>query len=463
MNLKARLVELLEYAYTQEQLLVQNLSDEERLAQGTATQWSAKDMIAHIAAWKDRAAQILAAVISGTPVPDFDGPDQFNAQVFEQHHSLTWSEVLDLSSQAYLFLREQMETASEDRLTTPELPEPDSKPVWWWVVGTGCSHPIGHLTEFYVERGDIPLATRIQEEAANLLLQLDRGPDWRVHYGLAGHYASTGQMDKAIEALRKASRLNPESVEHSKGDQRLASLREQPEYRRLCREVELLGTFEAVIFDMDGVIVDSEPLQLQSYNQILRPYGVHLSEDDFMRFVGSTQIEILTAIKKESGISEDTHKLIQRKKEAYLALAEAKMEAMPGLYELIDWLEGLGMRIGLASSSPIEDIQAILGYIDLADHFAAVMSSVGLAHGKPHPEVFLLTAQELGVDPRRCVVLEDSGRGVEAAKRASMVCIAMPNRFTEHQDFSSAYSIEGDLFEVKAALEDLLQSPNLTA
>jgi beta-phosphoglucomutase family hydrolase len=221
-----------------------------------------------------------------------------------------------------------------------------------------------------------------------------------------------------------------------------------------------LSSFAAVIFDMDGVIVDSEPLQLESFNQILRPYGVQLSEDDFMRFVGSTQVEILTAIKSEFGIAKDTHELIQSKKDAYLTLAESRMEPMPGLYELIDWLEGLDFAIGLASSSPMEDIQAILGYLDLTDHFKSVVSSMDLAHGKPHPEVFLRAAQKLGVDPSRCVVLEDSGRGVEAAKRASMVCIAMPNRFTKHQDTSAADFNVGNLFEAKAVLEGLQQSSN---
>jgi HAD superfamily hydrolase (TIGR01509 family) len=217
-----------------------------------------------------------------------------------------------------------------------------------------------------------------------------------------------------------------------------------------------MKVIEAVILDMDGIVVDSEPLQLESFNEVLSQYGITLTEDDFVQLVGKTQPEIFTVIKNKFGISEAIGSLMVRKKESYLRLAKIKMKAMPGLYELVDLVKSLGIKTGIASSSPLEDIKTVLHYIHLEGEFDAILSAVNLPHGKPHPDVFLLTAKELGVEPSQCVVLEDSTMGVEAAKRASMVCIAMPNSFTKHQDFSAADFVVGNLFEAKGVLESLV-------
>lgn len=216
-----------------------------------------------------------------------------------------------------------------------------------------------------------------------------------------------------------------------------------------------MDMIQAIIFDLDGVIVDSEPLQVESFNETLSQYAVTLTADDFKPLVGKTQPEIFTLIKNRFGVSESTESLVARKREAYLRLVTTKIEAMPGLYELVDWLKGLGIKTGIASSSPLEDIRAVLRCIYSDDVFDAILSAVGLPRGKPHPDVFLLTAKELGVSPSQCVVLEDSGMGVEAAKRATMMCIAMPNFFTSHHDFSAADFIVKSLFEAKRVLESL--------
>ncbi len=233
MNLKSRVVQLLDHAYRQEQIFVQILSDEERSAAGTPERWSAKDTIAHITAWKERAAQVLAALKGGEPAPAFDGPDPFNARIFTERQDLTWSVVLDQNWRAYRSLREGTQATPEDVLASPESSEGYNEPVWWFVVGVGCAHSLAHLADYYIGQGKAGFAITMQEQAADLLLQLDGGPHWQVYYGLACHYAAAGQPDEAITALREALRLNPGLVERSKQDPRLDSLREHPEYRRL--------------------------------------------------------------------------------------------------------------------------------------------------------------------------------------------------------------------------------------
>lgn len=233
MELKQKLVDLLEHAYRQEQVFVQNLSYEQSSAPSSLELWSAKDTIAHIAAWKERAAHVLAALQGRETRPGFEGLDQINARIFEKHQNLTWDDVLSKSAQAYRILREQTEATPDDVLTTPEASDMHHEPAWWMVVGVGCNHSLGHLAEYCIGQGNTSYAIEMQEEAAGLLLQLDESPDWqgRVHYGLAIYNAAAGQVEKAIDALREAFRLNPALVERAKEDPHLTSIRENPEYR----------------------------------------------------------------------------------------------------------------------------------------------------------------------------------------------------------------------------------------
>jgi tetratricopeptide (TPR) repeat protein len=169
---------------------------------------------------------VLAALQSDETGLDFDGLDQFNARIFKEHQNLTWNDVLDKSRQAYRFLWEQTEATPDDVLATPEPSDRHNEPVWWFVVGVGCNHSLGHLAQYHIEQGNATLAVKIQEQATGPLLQLDESPEWQslVYYGLAIYYAAAGQIEKTINVLRKAFRLNPGLAERSKEDPRLASV-----------------------------------------------------------------------------------------------------------------------------------------------------------------------------------------------------------------------------------------------
>ncbi len=212
----------------------------------------------------------------------------------------------------------------------------------------------------------------------------------------------------------------------------------------------------AVIFDLDGIIVDSEPLQLESFNQILSQYRVSLTPLEFKQYVGTTQPFIFGELKKRYTIGESIEALIERKKAVYLRLVKEKMQPKEGLVELASWLQRKGVRTGIASSSPPADILAILDLLGLGGLFERVVSAFGLPHSKPFPDVYLKAAAELGVPPETCLALEDSGYGVEAAKRAGMVCIAVPNFFTEDQDFLQADHRVGSLQAAQKLIERYL-------
>lgn len=217
-----------------------------------------------------------------------------------------------------------------------------------------------------------------------------------------------------------------------------------------------MSNIETIIFDMDGVIVDSEPLQVESYNQVLRKYNIFISKHRFKYFVGKKQSEIFAEIKENNQIEESIENLIAQKRDCYLKLVKAKMVAMPGLSNLVRCLKDKGLGIGIASSSPLADIKTILRCIKMEEQFDRVVSAENLEQGKPNPDVFLLAAKELNTTPEQCIVIEDTNVGVLAAKRANMKCIAMPNYFTRDQDFSSADFIVDDLYEAQEVIESLL-------
>ena len=236
MDLKPKLLDLLQRARKEEQAFVSNLLDDERAAEGTLEQWSAKDMMAHIAAWKERMAQNLAAVARGEAPRRTEDIDEANAEIFEEHQHRSWAEILEYAKQAYRMLVETVQAMDEEKLTTGEvLPWQDGRPLWRFIAGNGYTHPILHMAQFYSDRGEADHATEIMEEAAGLLAQFDESSDWQgiVRYNLACHYALAGQKEKAISELRQALRLNPELTAWSKQDPDFASVRQEAEYQAL--------------------------------------------------------------------------------------------------------------------------------------------------------------------------------------------------------------------------------------
>jgi tetratricopeptide (TPR) repeat protein len=239
MDTKATLLDLLERAYKEEQAFVARLSDEERSAVGAVEQWSAKDVLAHVVIWKERRAQLLTPAARSEPPATFGDIDQVNAEIFEAHRHDSWAEILEHSEQAHRSLVERTQALEDDELAaTDAFPWQTGRPLWRRIVGNGYIHPIAHFAEYYLGCGKVSYATEIQEEAARLLAQLDKGPVWQgvVHYNLACHYSLSGEKAKAIHELRETLRLNPELTEWSKEDSDLASIREEPDYQALYVE-----------------------------------------------------------------------------------------------------------------------------------------------------------------------------------------------------------------------------------
>jgi len=174
MDLRVGLLALLRLAYREEQTFIEKLSEKERAVIGTYEQWSVKDVIAHVAAWKERTAQELAAVACGGPRPEGDNLEQINAAIFEKYLDCTWNEVLALSKRAYEALCEQVETTPEEDLTNAKAIEWYDGPVWRLSIDDGYSHPLSHLAECYARRGDKEQGIKIRKEAEKTREQFER-------------------------------------------------------------------------------------------------------------------------------------------------------------------------------------------------------------------------------------------------------------------------------------------------
>jgi tetratricopeptide (TPR) repeat protein len=236
MEIKNRLVDLLQRAQEEERALVVSLSDSGRSAIGTPERWSAKDVVAHLAEWRARTAANLAAARRGEPVSSYDDIDAANAETFQRYRDWPWRDVLGKSESSHSQLIERVQGMTEDELAdTQFLPWQHGRPLWRVIAGNEYAHPISHLAICYAEHGDADRATLLQETAAQLLAPLDDSPGWQgtIRYNLACHYALIGMKEQAIARLTEALRLYPDLAEWARQDTDLASIREEPAFQKL--------------------------------------------------------------------------------------------------------------------------------------------------------------------------------------------------------------------------------------
>lgn len=210
----------------------------------------------------------------------------------------------------------------------------------------------------------------------------------------------------------------------------------------------------SVIFDMDGLLIDSEPLWVRAEIEVFGSVGVSLSEEDCAKTKG---LRIDDVVAHWHGIhrwsSASPRDVEQRLVARVAELVRSEGRALPGVASAIAAARAITSDIALASSSPRILIDAVLDRLELRSAFSVVHSAENEPYGKPHPGIFLTTAKSLGVAPTECIVLEDSLTGVLAAKAARMTCIAVPERHPDHDPrFVIADRIVGSLEAVTAEL-----------
>jgi HAD superfamily hydrolase (TIGR01509 family) len=204
----------------------------------------------------------------------------------------------------------------------------------------------------------------------------------------------------------------------------------------------------AVIFDMDGVLIDSEPLHFEALRRTLSSDAYSLEQAENEAFLGTSTESTLETLVRRHALPGSVAEYGRRYDSAVLDVLAQPHAPQPGVLALIARLRALGLKLGLASSSRRAWIDATLASIGLSDAFDAITAGDDITHSKPDPEIYVLTAQRLGVGPERCVAIEDSPSGVQSAARAGMFVLAVRTAYTSHLPLPGATRIVESLVDV---------------
>jgi beta-phosphoglucomutase len=181
----------------------------------------------------------------------------------------------------------------------------------------------------------------------------------------------------------------------------------------------------AVIFDMDGVLIDSAEAHKESWRILGNDLGVNVTDEMFAAQFGRASRDIIRCFFGRNLSDETVNRYDRRKEEAFRDIVRGRMPFMPGARELVRSLHEAGFALAVGSSGPPENVQLCIEEMGLAHGFNAVVNGMDVTYGKPHPQTFLLAAERLGLQPGVCIVVEDAPAGIEAAIRAGMKSVAV--------------------------------------
>ena len=195
---------------------------------------------------------------------------------------------------------------------------------------------------------------------------------------------------------------------------------------------------EAILFDFDGLMVDSEPHSIASWRAVLRERGVELDAATLDRLLGLRLDETSRLLVERFSLTASPAELGAAKTDYQIAHLAGNVRAMPGLKSLLVTIDRRGLRKAIASSGMRRYLEAALQVVGLARRFSVIISGEDVARGKPAPDVFLEGARRLGCSSAACLVLEDAPNGLQAAKAAGMRVVAIPNDQSRQLDLSAA-------------------------
>jgi len=216
---------------------------------------------------------------------------------------------------------------------------------------------------------------------------------------------------------------------------------------RIYATVGAMLDIRAVIFDLDGVLADSEGIHILAWEEIAREYRLPEDRLPLHDWIGYPDTEIVKDVVREHRLSVTPEHLLEHKRRIFRRLIAEKLKAVPGSVEALSELKPL--PLGLATSSSRSEAELMLRILGIERRFRAVVTSDEVKHSKPEPDSYLLAAERLGVLPRYCVAIEDSSSGVQSALQAGMTVLAVTNslpaeRLTAaHQIFSSTAEAVG--------------------
>ncbi len=207
---------------------------------------------------------------------------------------------------------------------------------------------------------------------------------------------------------------------------------------------------KAVLFDMDGVIVDTEPLHCKAYFKMFEAVHIQVSDELYESFTGQATLPICTQLCEIFNLSETPENLVQLKRRFFkdLFFNDPSLTLIEGVLDLIKDYHQNGLTLVLASSASMTTINNVFTRFNLDQYFIAKLSGADLKASKPHPEIFINAAKASGFSKQECMVIEDSTNGIKAAKNAEIYCIGFKSPHSKNQDYSKADKVISSFEEI---------------
>jgi len=210
-----------------------------------------------------------------------------------------------------------------------------------------------------------------------------------------------------------------------------------------------ISQIKGIIFDLDGVLVDTEELHYLAWVKVLKPLGVNFSKEEFCAFAGKQISLVSKELIKKYSLNIATEKLVsQRKKMAFEIFKNNDVKMMPYAKQAVSFFAKENkIKLGLATGSFKKMALIKLKKTDFYNFFSAIITGDDVKRGKPFPDIYLLAAKKMKMRPKNCLALEDTQFGVESAKSAGLICFAIPSKYSRKQNFSRADKVFKNLKE----------------
>lgn len=210
-------------------------------------------------------------------------------------------------------------------------------------------------------------------------------------------------------------------------------------------------SLKAVLFDMDGVIVDTEPLHRKAYFKTFKDLGIEVSEDLYTSFTGASTKRVAETLINTFNLNQTYEEIAKTKRDYFkdYFYNDEEFDLIPGVKDLIQHYYENGIKLILASSATMTTIGMVFEKFELEKYFSGKISGAELKESKPHPEVFLLAAEMANEPVENCMVIEDSTNGILAAHRAKIFCAAFRSPHSKNQDYTMADTVVSDYEELQ--------------
>lgn len=207
---------------------------------------------------------------------------------------------------------------------------------------------------------------------------------------------------------------------------------------------------KAVIFDMDGVIIDSEPLHQYAYHKMFEDVNIKVTNEQYESFTGQSTLNVCKQVKDSFNLNETAEYLVSLKRKHYEYIFENDKDfnLIDGVLDLIKDYHNNGLTLVLGSSASMHGIERIFNRFKLNPFFKAKLSGADLKASKPHPEIFIKSAEASGFKPYECMVIEDSTNGIKAANGAGIFCVGFDSYHSKNQNYTNADLVIKDFKEI---------------